>query len=48
MGVGKSDHDREAAIKRSKEHLMKMAIFFFRFFGTIWEQLNTKFESNTN
>jgi hypothetical protein len=25
MGVGKSDHDREAAIKRSREHLKKMA-----------------------
>ena len=45
MGVGKSDHDREAAIKRSREHLKKMAM---EFFGTIWEQLNTKFESNTN
>ena len=25
MGVGKSDYDREAAIKRSREHLKKMA-----------------------
>ena len=25
MGVGKSDHDREAAIKRSREHLKKIA-----------------------
>ena len=46
MGVGKSDHDREAAIKRSREHLKKYGARGF--FGTIWEQLNTKFESNTN
>ena len=26
MGVGKSNHDLEAAIKRSREHLMKMAL----------------------
>ncbi len=26
MGVGKSDHDREATIKRSREHLKKKAM----------------------